>query len=79
LRPPPLSRYLTHSVRIGGASILAAAYFSDSYIMKAGRWKSVAFLNYIRLSIGAQCKALAALVNKAVFTNYSVTSLNSGR
>lgn len=40
----------THSLRIGGASALAAAGVNDSIIMILGRWKSLAFLLYIRLS-----------------------------
>ena len=37
-------RYRTHSLRIGGASMMAAADRPDYEIQKQGRWKSLAFL-----------------------------------
>ena len=37
-----------HSYRIGGASWYAEKGFSDSFIRRLGRWKSNAFLSYIR-------------------------------
>ena len=40
----------THSFRIGGATALAAAGFSDSSIQTIGRWSSDCFTRYIRLS-----------------------------
>jgi hypothetical protein len=42
------SNYTLHSGRIGGATALAAAGVADSAIMAAGRWKSDAYLRYIR-------------------------------
>jgi hypothetical protein len=41
-------------LRYGGATTLATLGFSDSVIMKRGRWKSSAFLTYIR---SATCKS----------------------
>jgi hypothetical protein len=41
-----------HSLRYGGATTLATLGFSDSVIMKRGRWKSSAFLTYIKSSTG---------------------------
>ena len=38
----------THSVRIGGATTLAAAEVPNHYIQKMGGWKSITFLEYIR-------------------------------
>ena len=40
----------THSLRIGGASAAAAAGLADVEIQRLGRWKSGAFLRYIRPS-----------------------------
>jgi hypothetical protein len=37
-------RFGTHSLRIGGATILAAAGHPNHYIQKMGRWKSLTFL-----------------------------------
>ena len=43
-------RVSSHSLRIGGASALAAAGVPDYVIRDMGRWKSLAFLTYIRKS-----------------------------
>ena len=42
-------RYKSHSFRIGGASFMASQGASDNQIRLAGRWKSNAFLAYIRI------------------------------
>ena len=44
------SRYKSHSFRIGAASWAAAKGMSDAQIRNFGRWKSNAFLRYIRTS-----------------------------
>ena len=44
------TRYKGHSFRIGAASDAAERGLSDSQIRTLGRWKSNAFLRYIRLS-----------------------------
>ena len=44
------TRYKSHSFRIGAASLAAAKGFSDAQIRQFGRWKSSAFLKYIRNS-----------------------------
>lgn len=46
----PNSNINTHSFRIGGASLAATAGLPDSAIQILGRWRSDAFLRYIRLS-----------------------------
>ena len=43
-----LSRYCGHSFRIGAATAAARAGAPDSMIQTLGRWKSSAFLSYIR-------------------------------
>ena len=42
------TRVSSHSLRIGGASALTAAGVSDYIILDMGRWKSFAFLAYVR-------------------------------
>ena len=43
-----LTRISSHSVRIGGASALAAAGVPDYIILDMGRWKSLAFLTHVQ-------------------------------
>jgi len=44
------AKYASHSLRIGGACSLAASGMDSAAIQTFGRWKSDAFLNYIRVS-----------------------------
>ena len=41
-------QYAVHSGRIGGATKLAAQGDTDVQIQRAGRWKSLAFMTYVR-------------------------------
>jgi len=50
----PPSRIGTHSMRVTFATRLYIAGFSDAIIKSEGRWKSDAFLNYIRLQSTTQ-------------------------
>lgn len=50
----PPSRLGTHSMRVTFATCLYNAGFSDSIIKSEGRWKSDAFLKYIRLQATTQ-------------------------
>jgi len=63
------------SSRIGGACALSLAGFPDSYIMKAGRWASLAFLIYVRQCIKAYSEGLKAISNPMVFTINDVRKL----
>ena len=72
------SRFSTHSCRIGGATILAAAGHPNHYIAKAGRWKSTAFLDYIRYAAESMKSILTSLVNPKVYTNRDMLRLNPG-
>jgi len=62
------SFFSTHSLRIGGASALAAAGVPDYIIQTFGRWKSLAFLMYIRLASAAYNTALAHMCNTNTLT-----------
>ena len=73
-----MSRYSSHSLRIGGASVLAAAGLPDYMIQLIGRWKSLAFLTYIRSNLAMFSRAVAALANPKVFTVSSLLQANSG-
>ena len=44
------AKYATHSLRIGGACSLAASGWDSASIQTFGRWRSDAFLSYIRVS-----------------------------
>ena len=55
------SLYKGHSFRIGVASCAATKGFSDSQICLLGRWKSNAFLRYIR----TPCRATVLLKSNA--------------
>jgi hypothetical protein len=72
------AKFGCHSLRIGGASILAAAGYPNHYIQKQGRWKSLAFLTYIQWSIKSMENALAAIVNPLHFSNLDLIRLHPG-
>ena len=59
-----------HSLRIAGATILAAAGVPDYIIQKYGRWKSDTYIRYIRLSVKQHQVAASAI--------FSLNSLSFG-
>ena len=44
------TRYCTHSFRIGAATTAAARGIEDAVIKTLGRWESLAYLQYVRIS-----------------------------
>lgn len=72
------ARFRTHSLRIGGATMMAAAGRPDYEIQKVGRWKSLAFLEYIRIGRATFKSALDAICNPVGFTIDDIRCLNSG-
>jgi len=46
-----LSLWSTHSIRVTAANLLHRQNFSDSFIMQRLRWKSLAFMEYLRDTI----------------------------
>ena len=71
-------RVHTHSLRFAGASTLAASNFPDSVIMKMGRWKSLAFLSYIRMAKEIFSRVASALSDRTVLTAEDVRNLMPG-
>ena len=62
------TRISIHSLRIGGASTLAAAGLTDNKIMRIGAWRSATFLTYIRENSHMFEKARAALAGSDAMT-----------
>ena len=59
------AQYALHSRRIGGATQLAAQDVSDIQIQRAGRWKSLAFMAYVRAGGGgADFESEALLITR---------------
>jgi hypothetical protein len=67
-------RVHSHSVRIGGASVLAAAQVPDYVIMVIGGWASAVYLQYVRPSVQLYAAAQAALANAGYITAQSMHS-----
>ena len=60
------SRYGAHSCRIGGATALAFSKASEAVIKDMGRWKSDAYLRYIRECRGEYMQFANAICNARV-------------
>lgn len=60
-------RFHSHSLRIGGASALAASGAPSWVIQLTGRWKSLAFLQYIRLASTQFQRSIEAQTNGTTF------------
>jgi hypothetical protein len=72
------TRYSSHSMRIGGATLLAAAHFPDYIIQNMGRWKSLAFLHYLHWAPSMMSKALDALTDSSIFTLRDLRRMHAG-
>ena len=57
------TRVSSHSLRIGGATTLAAAGLNDHEIQGVGDWKSNSYLTYVRKNITLFEKARTALAS----------------
>ena len=71
-------RFTSHSLRIGGASALAAAGMPDWFIKKMGRWKSLAFLQYIQFAKSSMRAAFKVLLTPTCFTIADMIALHPG-
>ena len=63
-----LKKFHSHSLRIGGASALAAAGAPSWVIQLTGRWKSLVFLTYIRLASTAFQRSIQMQTDGTTFT-----------
>jgi hypothetical protein len=70
------TKYSPHSLRIGGATALAAQQVPDSTIQTLGRWKSLAFLQYIRVSTMMLQIALRKMVDPNSVTDTDIVYLH---
>jgi len=71
-------RYSSHSFRIGGATVLAAANFPDYVIQNMGRWKSLAFLHYLHWAPSMMRSAMGVLTDPSIFTLCDLQKMNAG-
>jgi integrase len=70
--------FSTHSCRVGGATALGAAGVPDYLIQNLGRWKSLAFLGYVRCSVRACSIAMRALSDPTLVTVADVRKMVPG-
>ena len=68
----------THSLRIAGASALANRFVPDHVTQSVGRWKSLAFLAYIRLAARAYNDAVEKLCDIGSLTIADVRRMMPG-
>ena len=71
------ARVHSHSVRIGGATVLAAAQVPDYVIMAMGGWASAVYLQYIRPSLQIYAAAQDALANASFIDAQSIRAVHS--
>jgi len=68
--------FASHSLRIGGTTLLAAAEYPDSYIKKMGRWKSDCYLKYIHFDSISKMRIEKSLCDPTIFTMSDMMSSN---
>lgn len=73
-----LHKFHSHSLRIGGASALAAAGAPSWVIQLTGRWKSLVFLQYIRLASTAFQRSIQMQTDGTTFTAAHIQQWNPG-
>ena len=68
----PRDQASSHVFRIDGACVMFYAGMTDAQIMIYGRWKSLAFLKYLRKSRETMKAALAVILNPNILTTEEV-------
>ena len=62
----PAAEYATHSLRIGGATAMAATgKFTDDEVRRFGRWKSDCWRRYVHAARSA-CRAFSSFMSRVV-------------
>jgi len=61
-------KFSSHSLRIGGTTLLAAADYSDSFIKKMGRWSSDCYRKYIHFDSISKMEIGKSLCDPSIFT-----------
>ena len=61
-------KFSSHSLRIGGTTLLAAADYSDSFIKKMGRWSSDCYMKYIHFDSISKMEIGKSLCDPSIFT-----------
>ena len=59
-----IDRVDTHSLRIGGATILALSGYTDTQIQKMGRWRSATFKEYVRSELAGYSAGMSKAMKK---------------
>ena len=73
----PLQRINTHSLRSGGANVLALSGYSDTEIQKMGRWRSATFKEYIREELACYARNMSRqMKTKFHFVNIAGNAFN---
>jgi len=60
----PTNRVDTHSLRAGGANVLALSGYSDREIMKMGRWRGATFMEYISEQLSSFSKGMSKAMSR---------------
>ena len=58
----PPGRYTSHSFRAGRTTDLVAMNYDDASIRESGRWRSLAYLEYVRFNLFALPEACPAVI-----------------
>jgi hypothetical protein len=77
----PIKRIDTHSLRIGGACVLALNGFSEIHIQKMGRWRGNTFKEYVRKELhcfsDGMAKAMKQCFQFINVTGHALTDITS--